>query len=148
MQYIHVCAKFGHCSSFLHKVYVSGAIVCYFKVTSKVKLMFFIGGNCISGGYIFHQLFNSSPAVTLILCCVGVVTAIIMFPFGTCILVLIFYSCGYKFTGTDSTYICVLWGEEGGREGGGRGEGGKEGRREEGKERGDNKGKGHQLKKE
>ena len=50
---------------------------------------------------IFYQLFKSSLAVTLILRCIGVVTSIVIFPFG--IIVLIFYLCGHKCSGIENT---------------------------------------------
>ena len=75
---------------------------------------------------IFYHLFKSSLSVTLILRCIGVVTSIVIFPFG--IIVLIFYFCGHKCSGTDITVGREGWMERGKDRG--------EGWREEGRGRG------------
>ena len=66
--------------------------------------------------------------MTLILRCIGVVTSIVIYPFG--IIVLIFYFCGHKCSGTENTVGREGW-KERGREGGRVG--GREGERERGR---------------
>ena len=99
-------------------------MLCYFKMSSEEKIFLPDWMETVFLEAIFYQLFKSSLSVTLILRCIGVVTSIVIFPFG--IIVLIFYFCGHKCTGTENTL------GRRGREGGESGSEGREGGREGG----------------